>query len=85
MGVGIFLTPKKTLNMAQERKTPSQLIEAYMVENKLPLDSKLLSYILVVDMYFRTEIENAYRFAQISVGTDLTASKYYFMKYTDND
>ena len=36
--------------MAQERKTPSQLIEAYMVENKLPLDSKLLSYILVVDM-----------------------------------
>jgi hypothetical protein len=71
--------------MAQERKTPSQLIEAYMVENKLPLDSKLLSYILVVDMYFRTEIENAYRFAQISIGTDLTASKYFFIKYVDND
>jgi hypothetical protein len=56
-----------------------------MVENNLPLDSKLLSYILVVDMYFRTEIENAYRFAQISVGTDLTASKYFFIKYVDND
>jgi hypothetical protein len=69
--------------MAQERKTPSQLIEAYMVENKLPLDSKLLSYILVVDMYFRTEIENAYRFGQNN--KDVDASKYYFMKYTDND
>ena len=69
--------------MAQERKTPSQLIEAYMVENKLPLDSKLLSYILVVDMYFRTEIENAYRFAQNN--KDVEASKYYNMKYEDND
>ena len=76
--------------MAQERKTPSQLIEAYMVDNKLPLDSKLLSYILVVDMYFRTEIENAYRFGQISTGhiitgKELDARKYYFMKYEDND
>ena len=69
--------------MAQERKTPSQLIEAYMVENKLPLDSKLLGYILGVDFYFRTEIENAYRFGQNN--KDLEPSKYYFMKYTDND
>ena len=69
--------------MAQERKTPSQLIEAYMVENKLPLDSKLLSYILGVDFYFRTEIENAYRFGQNN--QDVEASKYYFMIYSDND
>jgi hypothetical protein len=69
--------------MAQERKTPSQLIETYIIENNLPLDSKLLSYILVVNMYFRTEIENAYRFAQNN--NDVDASKYYFMKYEDND
>ena len=68
--------------MAQERKTPSQLIEAYMEENER-LDSKLLSYILVVNMYFRTEIENAYRFAQNN--KDVEASKYYSMKYEDND
>jgi hypothetical protein len=68
--------------MAQERKTPSQLIEAYMEENER-LDSKLLSYILVVNMYFRTEIENAYRFAQNN--KDVEASKYYNMKYEDND
>jgi hypothetical protein len=69
--------------MAQERKTPSQLIESYMLENNLPLDSKLLSYILVVDMYFRTEIENAYRFGQNN--NDVDANKYYFMKYIDNN
>jgi hypothetical protein len=69
--------------MAQEKQTPMQLLEKFMNENNYPVDSKLLSYILVLDMYFANEIKNAY-----STGfQDKTneADKYYFMKFIDND
>jgi hypothetical protein len=41
--------------MAQEKETPMQLLEKFMIENNYPIDSKLLSYILVLDMHFAND------------------------------
>lgn len=69
--------------MAQEKQTPTQLLEKFMTENNYPIDSKLLSYILVLDMYFANEIKNAY-FTGFQDKIN-EPDKYYFMKFIDND
>lgn len=71
--------------MAQEKETPMQLLEKFMISNNYQLDSKLLSYILVLDMYFAKQIKNAYSAGFNSQDKNDNADKYYFMTFIDND
>jgi hypothetical protein len=71
--------------MAQEKQTPMQLLQKFMAENNYPIDSKLLSYILVLDMYFAKQVKNAYSAGFNSQDKADDADKYYFMKFIDND
>jgi hypothetical protein len=70
--------------MAQAKETPSQLIEEYMNKNNYPISNDLLSYIMVVDMVFRREIQSAYM-AGVNNITGTSPDKYYHMTFIDND
>ena len=55
-----------------------------MNKNKYPISNDLLSYIMVVDMVFRREIQSAYM-AGVNNITGTSPDKYYHMTFIDND
>jgi hypothetical protein len=69
--------------MAQEKQTPGQMIEAFMIKNNMPISSELLSYLMATDMYFRKRIETAFNSGKND--QSVSADQYYFMTYIDND